>query len=583
MVVKEATFGSANSNPDLFTGPALSAFRTVAGGEQQAQDAIALTKALTPQLQEFDPYLAAMKYFTAWTAAASKPGATLVGSGAEALAAPVDYLGEVDAFNRKVKSSAPQTAISIAQSLKPPAGKVTYRLASEEELKKYGATSGQMGSDGKFYDLSKTGSNKVTKPFDVKITNPTAFNTQFENVTLPEDGIIPLTSAQLSKLPMGSYEFPEPPDSNATKPFSIEILDDAAFKLKFPDTTIPEDKIISIDSEDADLLPIGSYKLYDKPKTFAEKYLQQQPVVYAKDQTEAKKILSDLGVEEDNTEYASLLATITTDDEELFGKPVIIADQYVSFYKPVNSELFNVIIRAPSGGAVPPEVTSRNAEIKALVPMQLAQQSIARELIPTLEGALAILIQDPNITGAFQNVTMEARSFLSSAFGFSDAELESQKFLTALSNKLAPKMRPVGSGSTSDMEFKSYKQAILDMNNPAKTNYLTMYSLKKSTEAAVEELNLRKKLLNAGKSETYIANKILERPATIYEKFETRNENGDDLYQEGDEAQFIEDRDRWFNSLPDGAVILNKYSTSNDKIFPRASATLIIKGWKGDQ
>jgi hypothetical protein len=232
---------------------------------------------------------------------------------------------------------------------------------------------------------------------------------------------------------------------------------------------------------------------------------------------------------------------------------------------------------------VPPEVTSRNAEIKALVPMQLAQQSIARELIPTLEGALAILIQDPNITGAFQNVTMEARSFLSSAFGFSDAELESQKFLTALSNKLAPKMRPVGSGSTSDMEFKAYKQAILDMRNPPKTNYLTMYSLKKSTEAAVEELSLRKKLLNAGKSETYIANKILERPATIYEKFKTKNENGDDLYQEGDEAQFIEDRDRWFNSLPDGAVILNKYSTSNDKIFPRASATLIIKGWKGDQ
>ena len=282
--------------------------------------------------------------------------------------------------------------------------------------------------------------------------------------------------------------------------------------------------------------------------------------MYAKDETQAKKILSDLGVEESNTEYASLLATITTDDEELFGKPVIIADQYVSFYKPVNSELFNVIIRAPSGGAVPPEVTSRNAEIKALVPMQLAQQSIARELIPTLEGALTILMQNPDITGAFQSATMEARNFLSSAFGFSDAELESQKFLTALSNKLAPKMRPVGSGSTSDMEFKSYKQAILDMNNPAKTNYLTMYSLKKSTEAAVEELSLRKKLLNAGKSETYIANKILERPATIYEKFNTINENGDDLYQEGDEAQFIIDRDIWFNSLPNGAVILNKDS-----------------------
>ena len=144
-------------------------------------------------------------------------------------------------------------------------------------------------------------------------------------------------------------------------------------------------------------------------------------------------------------------------------------------------------------------------------------------------------------------------------------------------------MRPIGSGSTSDMEFKAYKQAILSMNNPPKTNYLTMYSLKRTTEAAIEEINLRRQLLNEGKSETYIANKILQRPATIYEKFETKDENGDDLYEEGEEAQFIIDRDEWFNSLPDGAVILNKYATSNDKIFPRASATLIIKGWKGDQ
>jgi len=572
-------FGAAGSDTDKFKG----ALTALAGNEARAQQALDLADALSPKLQEFDPYIAAMKYFTGMTAAASQPGATVFGSAAQAFASPVAYLQEVNDFNRKIETSKPQTAVSIAQSLKPPAGKVTYRPASEEELKKYGATVGQVDSNGRFYDLSKTSSTSVTKPFDVKITNPTAFNKEFGSVNLPEDGIIPMTSAQLSLLPMGSYEFPEPPDSNATKPFSIEILDDAAFKLKFPDTTIPADKIISIDSQDADSLPIGSYKLYDKPKTFAEKYLQQQPVVYAKDETEAKKILSDLGVEEDNTEYASLLATITTDDEELFGKPIIIADQYVSFYKPVNSELFNVIIRAPSGGAVPPEVTSRNAEIKALVPMQLAQQSIARELIPTLEGALTILMQNPDMTGAFQSATMEARNFLSSAFGFSDAELESQKFLTALSNKLAPKMRPVGSGSTSDMEFKSYKQAILDMNNPAKTNYLTMYSLKKSTEAAVEELSLRKKLLNAGKSETYIANKILERPATIYEKFNTINENGDDLYQDGDEAQFIIDRDIWFNSLPNGAVILNKDSRLGNKIFPGASATLIIKGWRGDQ
>jgi len=114
------TFGSANSNPALFTGPALSALETLAGGKDQAQQALALTAALTPKLQEFDPYIAAMKYFTGMTAAASKPGATVFGSAAQAFASPVAYLQEVNQVNRKIKASVPQTAISIAQSLKPP-------------------------------------------------------------------------------------------------------------------------------------------------------------------------------------------------------------------------------------------------------------------------------------------------------------------------------------------------------------------------------------------------------------------------------------------------------------------------------
>ena len=53
-----ATFGSANSNPDLFMG----ALTTLAGDEARAKQALALAEQLTPELQEFDPYLAAIKY-----------------------------------------------------------------------------------------------------------------------------------------------------------------------------------------------------------------------------------------------------------------------------------------------------------------------------------------------------------------------------------------------------------------------------------------------------------------------------------------------------------------------------------------
>ena len=151
-------YGAAANDPSKFIG----ALTALAGDETRAKQALALAEQLTPELKEFDPYVAAMKYFTGMTAAASQPGATVFGSAAQAFASPVAYLQEVNDFNDKIKASTPKTAVTLAQALKPPAGKVTYRPATEEELKKYGATSGQIGSDGKFYDLSKTGSDKVT-------------------------------------------------------------------------------------------------------------------------------------------------------------------------------------------------------------------------------------------------------------------------------------------------------------------------------------------------------------------------------------------------------------------------------------
>ena len=558
---------------------------------------INLAQALAGKPREVDPAMAAFLYFSKMGELASQPGATLFGSAAGAASSPAEYIMGIREANRKAEADVPATAINLMKALKPStAGATTYKsiivTMSDGTTKKDYVPASEIASikalDGVVSVAEDTSASSTTgakKPYDVVITDVNAFNTAFPNVNLPEDNTIPLTSDQVSLLPMGSYQLGDTSTTGkATKPFDIEILDKNKFLTIFPNTPIPENNVISINSQDADLLPVGSFKLYEEAKSFSEKYLQQQTVVYAKNEVSAKKILSDLGVKETDTEYEGLLDIITTDDSELFGRPVIIADQYVNFYKPRNENSgFNVIVRAPGGGAVPPEVTTRNEEIKKLVPIQITQQATARELIPTLEGALAILMQNPNITGAFQRATMEARNLLSSAFGFTSSELEDQKFLTALSNKLAPKMRPVGSGSTSDMEFKAYKQAILDMGNPVKTNYLTMYSLKRTTEAAVEEINLRRQLLSQGKSETYIANKILERPATIYEKFKTVDENGNDLYQQGDEAQFVADRDRWFNSLPNGAVILNKDSRLGNKIFPASDSTLIIKGWRGDQ
>jgi len=123
-------FGGSNSDPSLFTGGALSAFNTLAGGSKQGQEAMALAQALSPKRQEFDPAIAALKYFTGLTREASKPGATLIGAGAAATIDPAEYLLDLKQYNKKLDSSLPQTAISLATALKPPksaTGSSTYK------------------------------------------------------------------------------------------------------------------------------------------------------------------------------------------------------------------------------------------------------------------------------------------------------------------------------------------------------------------------------------------------------------------------------------------------------------------------
>ena len=127
--LKRRTFGAADSDPAMFTGGALDALNTIAGGASQGQQAMELARALSPKPQEFDLATAALKYFTGLTREASKPGATLFGAAATATADPAEYLMDVKDYNRKLEASLPQTAIKLASSLKPPkgTGTTTYK------------------------------------------------------------------------------------------------------------------------------------------------------------------------------------------------------------------------------------------------------------------------------------------------------------------------------------------------------------------------------------------------------------------------------------------------------------------------
>ena len=164
-----------------------------------------------PMPEEANKYEAALRFFLEMGKQASQPGSTVASSIFGAGQVPLDYLTAKNAEIRKAKQARAALGLQIAPSLKPKAvaAKTTYRPATADELKQYGATSGQMDSLGKFYDLSKTtGTGKITKPFDVKITDEgkNAFALAFPNATLPDNGVIALRSDQLSTLPVGGYE-----------------------------------------------------------------------------------------------------------------------------------------------------------------------------------------------------------------------------------------------------------------------------------------------------------------------------------------------------------------------------------------
>ena len=496
----------------------------LAGGTKRGQMAIDFAQQLYPEVEKPDPYEAALQYFLEMGRQASQPGATVLGSAVGAMQAPADYLAAKKKEKKETDRARMQTALSLAPSLKPKpvAAKTTYRPATAEELKQYGATAGQMSSDGKFYDLSKTTSQS---------TGSTTV------------GVDPANLPALRNL----LNLP-----SLTADENNNVI-------------IPNSAVVTATAQGL-ILPKQAAE-----KQGVEKYLQQDRVLYLSDE-DAKAKLATLGVNEGDTEYADLFNLITTDDPNLIGRPVIQADSYINYYIPRAGEEseFNVITRTPGGSPVPAEVLARNEEIKGLNKIAIKQNQVMNDLLPTLDSAMTVLLQDQDVTGAFQNLTMPIRSFMSSAFGFSDSELESQKYLEALSNKLAPQMRPVGSGATSDMEFKAYKSAILTMENPAVSNYLTLYSLDKTTRNAQKELQLRRQLLTQNKSMEYIENKVAELDKGIYEKFEPPST---DMSLE----EFVAARDAWKASLPNGAVILNRDSSGN-KIYPNAG-TFIIKGW----
>lgn len=95
-----------------------------------------------------------------------------------------------------------------------------------------------------------------------------------------------------------------------------------------------------------------------------------------------------------------------------------------------------------------------------------------KEIIPKLETAQRIL-NDPQFdTGPTTEATLPIRKLYSDITGLGDENLTNEQYLDALSSYVTPRMRPPGSGATSDFEAQLFQDANFSLGKTKDANRL---------------------------------------------------------------------------------------------------------------
>ena len=324
---------------------------------------------------------------------------------------------------------------------------------------------------------------------------------------------------------------------------------------------------------------------YEKPKDnkFTVKSMGAGDALSYMSEDEAKLYLRNKGLPEDAPTFNRLVKQISTDDTSMHGSPLIISGKPAEInFSSRNGEIFDANISQIQGSEKTDYANYKTKKLQEIAKKDGDYINKITTFLPRIKTAMNVLL-DPNVkTGGIEGALLPAKQFLKSMFGFKDEDLKDQEFLRSVSFSLAPLMRPEGSGSTSDMEFKAYQQAILDLGNSKFANYLNLYSLKKMTENSLALNQLETELLVNPKnySKEYINKKIKEFDTGIFDKFKVleKNDKGEliDIY-ETDEEKTIAYKTYWAN-LKAGSVFRN--SDENGQKIVTDAGPYMIKGLK---
>ena len=550
--------GASGTDVNSLDGGALEEIlKILSGSSSRGAAAQNFAKQLYPDVPKADPYEAAFQFFAEMGKQASQPGATVFGSAASSLQAPMDYLQAKKKEKRETDRARMQTALQLAPSLKPPKGTV-----------------GSLKSD--FYGIQR----------------------KKDDGTLTDVVPTPLTPAELQALKADPTVIITPvktdgSSSKALSPLGKLIADfdggngdmtQTQFNSMFskligePSSTDMESFTLSEDRNIGGInYKAGQTTFLTPSEAFDNRNFLSQPTdnsiktvgsgtqALLMAEADAQAFVRSQGIEESNENFAQYVSMLTAPTDDLIGKPLVRGDSFTKIVPLQIGSKVSALQFSPITGQTPDFVGFRKKRLEILAKNKDTHLDNIGQSIPRIETAMNTLLSGEVETGLITEFTLPVKRFLAQAFGVDAAVITSLDDLQAISFYLAPKMRPVGSGSTSDMEFKAYQQAILDLGKTTEANYISLYAMKQMMKKGIELKFLEEELLTSGRltNSTELNARLRSIDTGIFEKY-----TGDPESQE--------EFDTWYSSLPNGAVIVNT------GLPAFGDSPYFIKGWQGD-
>ena len=212
-----------------------------------------------------------------------------------------------------------------------------------------------------------------------------------------------------------------------------------------------------------------------KPKTRTMKTQGTGQALNYMTKEQATQFLSDRGVTPDIAGYNQFFDLVVIDDENLLDTPVIFAGKPMEFnFVSDGSQIKSIVTNQIKGAPTDSNFVTKQKKIENINKNDKTISNMTT-LFPRLEQAMNILLNKDVTTGFGQTEPfMTLKQGLKTLFGLRDDDLADQQIIQSLSFQLAPLMRPPGSGSTSDMEFKAYQKGILSLGNEKKRLLIQM-------------------------------------------------------------------------------------------------------------